>query len=189
MTTGDLLRGTRTILRPIVPSDYEALYRIELSGSLLRSWRFGGTTPPPEEYAALLWRGVHSQYLVESSTSGGSSAIALVTSYNMDATNGHCYVAALRMADGVAASSMFIEGFAVFVESLFRSTAIRKVYLEAPEYNVVEFESAVRTGLLTEEARLKEHRYFDGRYWDQCILSITRNKWDEIGRFVPGLRE
>lgn len=184
------LATARVRLRVIEPSDLTALYRAELDGSMIHRWRFGSSTPSPEQYAARLWQGVHSQYLILDSTAPSSERpIGMVTSYGFDPVNGFCNVAAMRLHDGVLASALFVEGCALFFDSLFMGAPLRKLYFEAPEYNLPEFQTAIRIELMEEEARLKNHRFFRDRYWDQVILAITRERWNEYRRYVPGLQQ
>jgi hypothetical protein len=32
--------------------------------------------------------------------------------------------------------------------------------------------------MLVEEARLRDHMYYDGRYWDKLILALYRDTWE-----------
>jgi len=65
-----------------------------------------------------------------------------------------------------------LEAFVLFVRYIRALWPFRKLYIEAPAFNVAQYRSAVDSGFLKEEARLVEHTYFDGRYWDFYIYSI-----------------
>ena len=75
-----------------------------------------------------------------------------------------------------------LEAFALFVRYLFRLWPLRKLYLELPEFNLPQFASAVRVGLLKEEGRLRGDRYFDGAYWDQLVLAVYPTDAEEFER-------
>ena len=168
------------------PSDYPFLYRQELAASIVHRWRWGASTPSPEDYPTALWRGVYAQYLT---TAVGSDQriLGIVTAYNLDSINGYCYLATVRFMDGLAAAALHLEGCAVFIDFVFSGTPIRKMYFEAPEYNLGELRSLLQHGVLIEESRLKEHRYFDGKHWDYVTLSLYRESWTELRLNVPGL--
>jgi hypothetical protein len=64
---------------------------------------------------------------------------------------------------------------------------LRKLYLEAPEFNIPQYGSALGR-FFTEEGRLRDHSYYDARFWDRGIFSIYRDDFakygSEFGRFV-----
>jgi hypothetical protein len=184
------LATRRVFLHPVERDRYSFLYRRELGGDMIARWRFGGSTPAPDEYPSLLWRGVYSQYFVFDQVSGlDADPIGLVTAYNMDAMNGTVYLAAVRFTEGTLASALFMEGCAVFFDSIFRSSPTRKIYAESAAYNVSEFRSAIRDDLFHVEGTLLEHRFYDGKYWNVSILSLTRERWLAVKEYLPSLYE
>lgn len=173
------LSSGRVVLRPLEPSDVEALYRVELSDRLFARWRFAGRTPSPAEYEQVLWEGAYAQYLAIDANDP-EECIAHLTCYGMELQNGVAFMAVNRFAQGPRGSALMIEALALFIDSLFKSTPVRRLYFEGPEYNANDFRSAVRMGILVEEARLQERRYFDDRYWDVITFTLTRERWNEI---------
>ena len=179
-----LFSSRRVALRAVSPDDVPHLFRAEQRDVLIGRWRLAGWTPSPTDYATALWSGVHAQYLV------GEQAppyeyLGHVTCYSMDLRRGFGFVAVNRFADGTKASALLMEGLGLFIDMLFMTTPVRKLYFETPEYNTSDFQSAIRLGFLHEEARLRQHRYFSGRYWDLVILSMTRESWKHVRRLVP----
>jgi hypothetical protein len=63
------------------------------------------------------------------------------------------------------------------VNYLFVNWDFRKLYAQAPEFNVPQFGSG-KDRLLVEEGRLCEHVFFDGRYWDDVIFAVYRSEWE-----------
>jgi len=111
--------------------------------------------------------------------------LGLVTAYNPDFRNGFVSLAAAKFEGRRHPSPVFIEGVALFIDYIFTSWNFRKLYIESGELNVPQFGSGIGW-LIEEEGRLRQHRYFGGRFWDEYIMSIYREKWDE---FAPKIRE
>jgi hypothetical protein len=131
--TAPSLRTNRVCLEPIQPQDYPLLYKSELSDRMLHRWRFGYATPSPESYAEALWDGVYSQYIVRTLSAQNNQSpetLGLVSGYNYDPINGFCYLGIARFAEGVLSAAMFMEGAALFIDLLFRGSALRKIYIE-----------------------------------------------------------
>ncbi len=68
-------------------------------------------------------------------------------------------------------------GAALFLEYVFRGWSFRKLYFELPEFNLAQFSRGVNR-LFVEEGRLREHLYYDGRFWDKVILALYRTTWE-----------
>lgn len=164
----------RSVLRVIDPNDYGHLYHAELSSGMLHRWRFGGATPSPEQYPALLWNGVLSQYLVLQPKS--NAIVGLVAAYDYNANDGVGYLLGARFAEGVPATLAFVDGFGLFVDNLFELFPLRKLYLEVPEFNASHFQSALGS-VFVEEGRLERHKFFSGSYWDQITFACWRQEW------------
>ena len=73
-----------------------------------------------------------------------------------------------------------MEGCGLFIDFLFRTQPLRKIYLRAPEYNLQRFASVIEVGAFRIEGRLNEHRFYDGRYWDEIILALYLPQWREM---------
>ena len=175
------LSNARVLLRPVDSSDYQRLRQLELSSPLAARWRFHGSTPSPDDYARTLWSGVLAQYIIVDRAS--NVGLGLCSCYGADLANGHAKFAATRF-DPDDRAAAFMEGLALFTDSLFRSFPLRKLYLEIPAFNLDTVRSAIGR-MLAEEGVLREHVYFDGRYWDQHILALTRESFEDVSaRFL-----
>ena len=170
------LNGYRVDLRPVRAQDYEQLRVIELREDLVPLWRYQGATPSPERWVEGFWNGVLAQFIVIGKASG--EALGLVSLYNVDFRHGYGYLAATKFDPG-ARSPSFLEGVALFLDYVFKSWNLRKLYIETSEMSLAQFRSGLEL-LFEQEGRLVGHRYFDGKYWDQYLLAIYRNRWDEL---------
>jgi hypothetical protein len=176
------LTSRHVALRPINPADYASLQLAEVSGEIGHRWRFRGQTPSPEHWAANLWNGVLSQYLVWP-TRGGDPA-GLVMAYQASFQDGHAYVAATRLNPDNRSPALML-GLALFLEYLFGTWAFDKLYFEVPEYNLHQFGSSIGR-LLKVEAQLRDHYRYGDRMWDKLTLALYRSDWKASPR--PALR-
>ena len=171
---GPTLAGAIVSLRAIGPADYERLRSLELSSSLLWRWRHGGHTPSPEAWTASLWNGALAQFLVVDNRTG--EWVGLVNAYDADQRNQHAYIAAAKFAPSDR-SARVLQGAMLFVDYVFSTWSFRKLYFEAPAFNLDQFRSAVGW-LLVEEGRLRDHICLDGRLWDLLVLALYRAAWN-----------
>lgn len=178
---GPSLRGHRVSLQPVRAQDYEMLRMLELSEDLVPIWRHQGATPSPERWVESLWTGVLAQFIVVDIAR--KHPLGIVNVYSADFRHGHAYIAASKF-DLQRRSTLFLEGFALFVDYVFAVWNFRKLYMETSERNIGQFASAIGP-ILCEEGRLREHLFFDGRYWDVLHLALYRNTWDEIRTKSP----
>jgi RimJ/RimL family protein N-acetyltransferase len=170
------LVGKRVALRPISPQeDLPILFAIANDPLISQTWRFRGSTPSPRAFEAALWEQVLTNLVVTDRSSG--KILGLFTAYSADQRLGLCYL--LAMLDPRAQRrTVFGEAAALFIEFLFNEWPFRKLYAEMPEYAYKTVESGLGV-FFREEARLPEHHFHDGTYWDNVILAIHRHDWLE----------
>lgn len=170
----NLLAGAEVYLRSVLPKDYEALYLLETSGEFASTWRHRGTTPSMETFITQLWAGVLAQYIVVERSS--RRPVALVSAYNANFRDGWAYIAVAKLGASQSPYSA-LHGLGLLVGHVFGAFGLRKLYAEVAEFNLRSFRSASEF-LLIEEARLSEHVWHDGRYWDTYVLALPRARWD-----------
>lgn len=128
----------------------------------------------PQDFPAYLGQGVLVQFVAERRER--PQPLGLVTAYNADFQNRHVFIAAVT-DPRVQRAGWPLEAVLLLLDHVFACFDFRKAYFEVPAFNLGSFSSAVgRT--LEEEGRLREHEYFDGRWWDRVYLSIDR--WERV---------
>lgn len=173
-----VLDGSYARLRPLAQNDYAYLYDLSLSAKNNARWRYRGATPSPERFVSDLWSGVLAQFLVE--TPPPRKRAGLLVAYNADHANGTVYLGVL--IDNAHHRTVWpMEAIMLFVDYLFRNWAFRKVYAETTEFSATHFSSGAKA-LFEEEGRLREHQFFQGRYWDYLYYALTRQRWEDRGR-------
>lgn len=159
-------------LRPIVQGDTNFLYELATNPESGYRWRYRGNVPPVERFAAELWQqGVLAQFVVTETTSGMPRG--LVVCYQADILQGHAYVAAVFSHEAIRGGSPVL-AVALFIEYLFKIHPMRKLYMEVPGWNMSQISSGLGT-YFHEEARLRKHEYYSGKYWDKHVLAVYRN--------------
>jgi hypothetical protein len=179
------LLGEHVFLRQISPEDYRFLRSAELGSELAVRWRFRGASVSPEHWAQNLWQSVLAQYLVVGTQD--PTPLGLVAVYQAAFQDGHAYLAAERF-QARRPSPPMIFGLALFIDYVFTCWDFHKLYLEVAEYNLHQFQSGVGR-LFDLEARLRDHIWYGGRHWDQVVLALYRDTWQEKGtRLLAGAR-
>ncbi len=165
---------SRVRLREVLPDDFEPIYRASANPRSGFRWRFKGSTPSPEVVSATLWDNVLCQFIVEGANDG--HRYGLVTAYNADHVNQTVWFAILRLSQRRAEGETF-EGLFHFLEYLFRNWQFRKIYCEIPGYNESML-VGIGQEIAAEEARLIDHEFKNGQFWDQITLAIHRDRWN-----------
>lgn len=171
------LAGRWCALRPVLQADYDELYALSTSPSTGFRWRFRGSTPSPDAFVTSLWNQVLAQFVVTSP--GDNRPIGLVVANRADFRCGHAYIAVLADNSSVA-GPVTMEAAALFIQYLFDSFNLNKLYFESLEFNLQQFASGVDR-FFVEEGRLRNHDYYSGRWWDLYIMAIYREAWAASG--------
>lgn len=179
-----MLNGKHVTLRIPQPSDYQALREAELSDQLLSRWRYRGAVPSPKQWEVNFWAGVVAQYLIVETKAqdNHSTPLGLVSLYNANFQHGTAYLSAASFTTGSGAP-MVLLGVAMFIDYVFDSFDMRKLYMETSEYNLQQFKSGVGS-YFTIEGRLKNHSFVQGQYNDEYILAISKKEWQATGHAI-----
>jgi RimJ/RimL family protein N-acetyltransferase len=111
-------------------------------------------------------------------------AVGLVSAYGFNGMNRTVYLSVI-VAPSAARSGMAFEALSLFVEHLFQTWDLRKIYAEAIYENYLQFASGAGR-IFVEEGRLSEHEYFNGRYHDFLILALSRDRWISLPQRLRG---
>ncbi len=165
-------------LRPFNENtDFEWYYRLSTSLDSLLRWRFYGSPPTREQFAQLINVSVHCQFVAEikNGNSNIDPRIGVVVSYNYDNVNNVTYLGVItnqkKRPLGIVIST-------IFIEYLFNTWPLRKIYLEMPEFNVTNIKSGIDR-FFVEESRLKNHFYSLNKYHDYLTFAIYKEDFFE----------
>jgi RimJ/RimL family protein N-acetyltransferase len=167
------LVSRRFRLVPLGPGHHRPLYLLATAQEHQYRWRFRGAVPPYEVFERALHHNVLSQFVVAPRQRPEALA-GHVLAYDASLQDGTAYLGAVLVPEATGA----LEGVLLFIRYLFAHWPLRKLYLRSPSYVVAAFASAIETGLLQVEGRLRDHLYYRGRTWDELTLALYRETVD-----------
>ncbi len=176
------LVGRRTLLRPVGPQDYDFLYSMAVLPENSIRWRFRGRSLSIDTFVQSLWQDVLCQYVIESRQN--REIVGHVTSFRPEFRNGTAHLGVM-VTPGARDQGWPLEGVVLFLDHLFLSYPLRKLYAETLEFNLSLFGAGVGR-LFVEEGRLRQDEYHDGRYWDNVFLALYREAFEERVERVLG---
>jgi hypothetical protein len=124
-------------------------------------WRTHGMVPRLEQVAADLWSGVLTQFVVIDEHTRRSAG--LVVAYRPDTRSGTVRLVAVAIPD-FQQKRVALEAPCLFINHLFVTRPLRKIYVELPDYNLSLFGSGPLRDW-KQEASLPNDLYYAGRYW------------------------
>jgi RimJ/RimL family protein N-acetyltransferase len=179
------MQTQRIRLRHITDRDRPFLYELMTSPQAGGRVRFAGATPSPERIASSLWESVLAQFIIEGADSGEALGLVAITSPNF--RDGFAYISALGLP-AVQGSGLIVEGVMLGFNYGFMTWPFRKIYMEAAEASYREFKSGL-SRFFSEEGRLQQHTFWNGRFMDLIILAVYRETWSELApRMLNRLR-
>lgn len=161
------------LLAPISNFDREYLYQVILNDVPAYSWRGLGPSSSVAQVEQCLSQGVLAQMAVLSQANGELLGLAQVglADFRHGTAQFSCF---LRSS---AISRLWpLEGFVLFLNSVFQSQPIRKLYCEVPEANIAVFGSGLAR-LFSLEGSLSEHEWHNGCYRSVSFYGLTREKF------------
>jgi RimJ/RimL family protein N-acetyltransferase len=174
---GPATSGALVEVRPVRRDDLRFLYDMAVSDELSYRWRYRGTLPTFEIFADTFMDGCLNQAVAIDRATG--EPIGHLSMYNADLRNMIAFLSAViapaRVGDGSGAEASLL-----FVSHTLARWPLRKIYMEVPEFTYDGLRTYMNYALgvyLTEEGRLREYTYFDGRFWDMIILAADRDQW------------
>jgi len=165
---------TRSIFRPVTPSDYDSLYAIESDPETSSTWRYKQGMPPPEEYESALWRQTEAIWVVVGRDSLRINGYLQLHDVDLRAGHGWFSLYASRDTRG---AGFVMEGLMAFCECVFNEWPLRWIYAHSLEQNVGAFESGIRRGDAVRLGILEKRMIVDGEPSDVHVIGISRESW------------
>lgn len=167
------LVGRRVALEPVVGVNLEFARGLLADPAISARFRFANVMPGPPEIDRVLSERVTSQAVLRRRSNGDFLGLAQLTNANYRHGTANL---SMVVHPTFQRRPWVLEGGALFIEYVFSSFPLRKLYAEAVAFNLEQF-SSVTNLLFSLEGRLVEHEWHYGRYWDVSILSLTRERW------------
>lgn len=178
-----VLWGRHVYLRPVAAEDLSTLRMTDLSPELGVRFRHRGATPGVSQWVQANDSAL-AQFLV--TRVEDNRAIGLVAAYNQSFQDQYVYFAVAAFGQAPRAPLVTM-GSILFLDYVFRCWAFRKIYVEILGYNMAAIRR--RQSLFVEEGRLRDHAFYDNRWWDKAILALYREDWEQrAGRWLAAAR-
>lgn len=169
-------------LDPTDAAQMSALYVAATNPTSAPAWRFRGRTPSPQEFQASLFDpGVHIQYVAQHPLTG--EVFGLLVGYDYDPAAGHIKLGFLSCNTG--GPGMLMEAMVMFIDHLFMTFPLRKVYFELPEYNL-GLVAGIPTDLLREESRLVDYIAKGEALYDLITYALPRAPFESLMQTLAG---
>jgi RimJ/RimL family protein N-acetyltransferase len=168
--SGPVLVSRRVRIEPVSSQHHEFLHALASNPLNGFRWHHGGNVPPFDVFVAGLWQGVLAQYVVVSINDQRLVGHCLL--YNPEINHGHVSFGVIVTPD-VEGSGVGVEAAFLVLRTAFKLWNLRKIYLDVPEFNSDSIAGGVGR-YFHEEARLRGHLYYDGRWWDRVTLAMYR---------------
>jgi len=173
MGRDDELVGRRVQIRPMDVSDLDWLYGISSAPGVGERWRLGGASLSPDAFTQFV-QDSWVNFIIERRSP--IERIGMAQVFGADPVNGIAHVS-LIFAPEAQRLGWPLEGLLLAVRYAFAEGGFRKLYFEVPGFNL----DAVGAGagrLTVEEARLKDHVYYDGEYHDLHVFALSAVRWE-----------
>lgn len=160
-------------MRPVMPQDHEQLYFASLEPTNSFRWRFRGQTVSFRDFSESLSAGTLCQFaFADIETSG---LVAFCSAYNYDPVAHHCTFAVQRLDFDSKYDTSVIESVALFLNYLFETFNVRKVFADIPEYNFPNF--GLVKDVFEMDGEKRDYYWHAGRYWSEMSISTSRDAW------------
>jgi len=175
---GIVVAGRTSFLTPVVPADYQYLHALATSGPTGRTWRLQGQAPSADEFVSFLWDESDMQFTVLSRFDG--KPVGLVQAYATDLAARHAKISAL-FQDSVHRTGLPAEALAMFVEHVFATWPLRKIYFEIAD-DIRERYESILADQARQEALLEDYLSRGTHTVALGVYSIDRTAWSDLVR-------
>ena len=178
------LRGVT--LRPVVQADLPIV--LGLFGDVDRAHLWGHRRVCDEEQLFETWRFWSKERMGDKfMVLRQGRPIGLVFDYERTLEDGHTKIAAMLLEDESGRGAGVI-AMALFGQWLLQNLPLRKLYLEVFEFNRPVIRMLEKLEVRKEMQRA-EHRYWNGRHWDQYGFAFYREDLPKLLQRLTGRRD
>ena len=173
-------RGRHVTLRPLHPSDYDALFEIALFTDAGSRWRLHGEAPTLDRFLELLLKDSRATFAIEQNIDRRVIGMVQLWLYDPISRNGHITA---FLDPHVRGRGWPIEGVLLFVEYAFDAFNLYKLYFESLDDEYRMYGSMVGP-VLRREGQLRNHKWRFGRFADLHILALYDEDVPKLTRYL-----
>ncbi len=131
------------------------------------------------------YRDRHEQFVVQRRVN--DELIGTVYSYNLNKADSYAFIT-IFLKDGRRHAGYGIDAIALFLQHLFATHSLFKVYMEVYEYNTAALSAIKKIGVMTEEGRFRKQRLWHGIRYDVLRFTIFADSITAINDFLRKIR-
>lgn len=176
--------GKRVILTPYNDTFFEYIYALTTDSRWKYLWTNNRSFLSKREFHDSLILSLKSYYhnymVILSKTTHSPQGIIYSYNYSSD---GYVYITTLI---DINHRFSYVGGDAgiIFHDFLFKHFPLRKIYCDVYVYNTQCINFLLHSGYV-EEGRLKEHRFYGGKYYDLLTLAFYRDSFYQNYKEIP----
>lgn len=185
-----MIRGQRTVLRPIEREDLDALWRWLNDAEVMHYWAEPGLMTRDE---------LESRYQAGMAASTGRVHWLLITTLDGEPIGRIGYVDLDRrnrrteIGVQIGERAYWGRGYGTdavitFLGYLFHNLNLHMVWLRVEEYNARAQRAYEKCGF-RRDGVLREHTFLGGRYYDAILMSITEDEFRAAHPYAPPVTE
>jgi len=164
----------RSVVRPVTLDDYEWLLDLHRRAEVIGSGQALIANGRPEAAIESLWHDVFCQFVVQDQASGERRGI--LVGYGL---NDRCRVASMAVIFSRRGRSAIadIEALEWFIDLLFYTYRLRKVYFDVAERHLYQMESTLRR-VARHEVQYPEAELVEGSWQSRHVFALYEDEWD-----------
>ena len=151
------------------------IYALLVSEPSAFRWLYRAGHPSRAGLESNLREDGHVNFVVQERRLG--TPVGFVVMHGRHATPATGIVSAVFLPS-VRQTGLAIEGIALFILYLFTVYAYHKVYFEVFGSDISSVRTALESGLVQEEGRLRNHCYRNGLWEDKVVLALYRSTFE-----------
>jgi len=178
-----MLCGERIVLREFRREDQEAIQRWVNNEKISRYLSFPVFPQTADETAEFVDRQLRRSggadegvFVIAMKDDPKLEYVGSVGLHKIDYRNRHCELGIVIGREDLLGKGIGTEAIRLVLGFAFDFLNLHKVNLRVFEYNERGRRCYLRCGF-REEGRIREQRFYNGRYWDEIIMGITRDEF------------
>ncbi|MDI7246620.1 MAG: GNAT family protein [Bacillota bacterium] len=182
-----MLCGDRIVLREFRRDDQEPIQRWVNNENITRYLSFPLFPQSAEQTAEFPDRQLHRRgapdegiFVIALKDDPKLEYIGAVGLHNIDYRNRHCELGIVIGREDLLGKGIGREAIQLALGFAFNFLNMHKVNLRVFEYNERGRRCYLKCGF-REEGRIREQRFYDGRYWDEIIMGMTGDEFRRGG--------
>ncbi|MDI6824231.1 MAG: GNAT family protein [Bacillota bacterium] len=187
-----MLRGERVVLREFRREDVDAIQAWVNNENITKYLAFALFPQSREETIEFVERQLYKKnspregiFVIALNDDPDLTYIGSVGLHNIDYRNRHCEIGIVIGREDLLGQGLGAEAIRLVLGFAFDFPNMHKVNIRTYEYNERGLRCYRRCGF-REEGRVRQQRYYGGRYWDEILLGMTEEEFRSVRSGQPG---